>query len=316
MNAASRSGVRQLFVTALLLLPLLFDISPATAGEIALTFDDAPRPDGRYFSSAQRSQRLLEQLRQAGVQEALFFVTTSHLNHNNQPQLLAYAAAGHKLANHSHHHRRPDALGPMGFRADLQQADARLRDLPGFLPLFRFPFLDEGKTADGHRDLLQALADHGYRNGYVTVDNYDWFLDAQFQEALKAGKSIDYDKLKRIYIDHLWQSIQFYDRVAVQQLGRSPRHVLLLHENDLAALFIADLVRHIRDRGWTIIPASQAYQDPIAEQIPNTVFNGQGRVAALAAANGVKRRELVPEQEDEQWLQNHLQAQAVFQSSR
>ena len=297
----------------LFILPCIAQISPAYAGEIALTFDDAPRPDGRYFSSAQRSQRLLEQLRDAAVTEAVFFVTTSNLNENNRPQLLAYAAAGHKLANHSHGHRRPDVLGPAGFRADLQQADARLRDLPGFLPLFRFPFLDEGKTEDAHRDLLQALADHGYRNGYVTVDNYDWFLDAQFQDALKAGKSIDYSKLKQIYIDLLWQSILFYDRVAIQQLGRSPRHVLLLHENDLAALFIADLVRHIRAQGWTIIPASQAYQDPIAEQIPNTVFNGQGRVAALAAANGVKRRELVPEQEDEQWLQNHLQAQAVFQ---
>ena len=283
------------------------------AGEIALSFDDAPRPAGHYFNSAQRSQHLLEQLRLVGVQEALFLVTTSNLTEDNRPQLLAYAAAGHKLANHSHRHSRPDALGPAGFREDLRLADARLRSLPGFLPLFRFPFLDEGKTADTHRDLLQALADHGYRNGYVTADNYDWYLDAQFQQALNAGKSIDYQKLKQIYIDLLWQGIQFYYRVAVQQLGRSPRHVLLLHENDLAALFIADLVRHIRAQGWTVIPATQAYQDPIAEPIPDTVFHGQGRVAALAAANGVKRRELVPDSEDEAWLQNHLREQAVFQ---
>lgn len=292
---------------------ILLVISPAHAGEIAISFDDAPRPDGRYFTSAQRSQYLLEALRQAEVSEALFFVTTSNLNHNNRPQLLAYAAAGHKLANHSHAHNRPDALGPAGFRNDLQTANAILSELPGFMPLFRFPFLDEGKTADSHRDLLKALTESGYRNGYVTVDNYDWFLDAKFQGALKAGKSIDYGKLKQVYVDLLWQGIQFYDRVAVQQLGRSPRHVLLLHENDLAALFVADLVRHIRAQGWTIIPASLAYQDPIAEQAPDTVFNGQGRIAAIAAVNGVKRRELVPDLEDEDWLNKHLQEQGVFQ---
>lgn len=313
MSASAPAVVQRLFAALCIILPCLLHVSPACAGEIALSFDDAPRPDGRYFSSAQRSQQLLEQLRLAGVREALFFVTTSNLTDNNRPQLLAYAAAGHKLANHSHRHSRPDTLGLAGFREDLRLADARLRELPGFLPLFRFPFLDEGKTADTHRDLLQALTDHGYRNGYVTVDNYDWYLDAQFQDALKAGKSIDYGKLRQVYLDVLWQSILFYDRIAVQQLGRSPRHVLLLHENDLAALFIADLVRHIRAQGWTVIPATQAYQDPIAEHIPDTLFNGQGRVAALAAASGVKRRELVPDSEDEAWLQNHLQEQAVFQ---
>ena len=291
---------------------VLLVISPAYAGEIAISFDDAPRPDGNYFTSAQRSQHLLEALRQAQVSEALFFVTTSNLSHNTLPQLLAYAAAGHKLANHSHGHGRPDTLGPAGFRADLKTADAALRELPGFMALFRFPFLDEGKTAASHQDLLNALSENGYRNGYVTVDTYDWFLDAQFQAAVKTGKSIDHGKLKQTYIDLLWQGIQLYDRVAVQQLGRSPRHVLLLHENDLAALFVADLVRHIRAQGWTIIPASEAYQDAIAEQVPDTVFNGQGRVAAIAAANGVKRRELVPNLEDEEWLQKYLVEQAVF----
>lgn len=306
-----RFTLRRVALPLLACLPLML-LSPVNAGEIALTFDDAPRPAGHYFSSAQRSQHLLEALRQAEVKEALFFVTTRNLTHDNRPQLLAYAAAGHRLGNHSHGHDRPDPLGPGGFRADLKLADANLRELPGFVPLFRFPFLDEGKTAESHQDLLKALTESGYRNGYVTVDNYDWFLDEQFQQALKTGKSIDYARLKQIYIDLLWRGIQFYDRIARQQLGRSPRHVLLLHENDLAALFVADLVRHIRTQGWSIISATQAYQDAIAEHIPDTVFNGQGRVGAIAAANGVKRRELVPDLEDEDWLQKYLLDQAVF----
>jgi hypothetical protein len=75
--------------------------------------------------------------------------------------------------------------------------------------------------------------------------------------------------------------------------------VLLLHENDLAALFVDDLAEALRRKGWTIVPAIEAYQDPIATQLPDTLFNGQGRVAALARSHGAGPRDLVSEWEDE-----------------
>jgi hypothetical protein len=126
----------------------------------------------------------------------------------------------------------------------------------------------------------------GYTNGYVTVDNADWYMDVVLQEAVKAGKKVNHANLKRAYIDALWDSIVFCDDLARKVIGRSPKHVLLLHKNDLAALYVKDLVDYIRSKGWAIISPQEAYQDPIASVIPDTLVNNNGRIAAIAHAQG------------------------------
>ncbi len=74
----------------------------------------------------------------------------------------------------------------------------------------------------------------------MTVNNYDWELDRIAQVARREARTIDFDKLKLVYIDVLLACVEYYDAIAQTVLGRSPKHILLLHENDLAALFITD----------------------------------------------------------------------------
>jgi peptidoglycan-N-acetylglucosamine deacetylase len=119
--------------------------------------------------------------------------------------------------------------------------------------------------------------------------------------------------LKSTYIEHLWNSIQFYDNAAKQHLGRSPKHVLLLHENDLAAKFLGDLIKHLRSKGWNIISPAEAYEDPIANELPDVLFNGQGRVAAIARAKGIPAKELIQDSEDEEYLDRILIERKIFE---
>ena len=100
------------------------------------------------------------------------------------------------------------------------------------------------------------------------------------------------DNLKKLYIDALWHSITFYDDLANNYLKRSPKHVLLLHENELAALFLGDLIEHIESKGWKIISPEEAYTDSIANITKDLTFNKQGRVAALAHDKGADKKEL------------------------
>ena len=86
------------------------------------------------------------------------------------------------------------------------------------------------------------LEKQNLRNGYVTVDNWDWYIDNLINDAKMEGKKVNLENLKRLYIDHIWSAITFYDKIAVEYLGRSPKHVLLLHDIDTTALFIDDLV--------------------------------------------------------------------------
>ncbi len=292
-----------LFAAALAALPF----SAATGAEapaarrIALSFDDAPCADGAFFTGAERTRRLVAGLEAAGVQGALVFATTSNLDAapDGAARLRAYAEAGHAIGNHSHAHpwlRRSEADA---YLADVRAANERL-SAQGFAPaFFRYPFLDEGKDAAQRDAVRDGLSSLGLRNGYVTVDNYDWYLDVLAAEALAANPDFDRDVLRRLYVEVLVDAVRFYDGIGRAALGRSPAHVLLLHENDLAALFIADLVAALRADGWQIIPAAEAYEDPIATSAPDTLFNGQGRVAALARVAGRAPHELVHPLEDE-----------------
>lgn len=284
-----------------LILAAVFAISivPACAREIAITFDDAPTADSALMTGEARTERLLAALSAAGISEAAFFAVPKHRSHAELGRLGKYVRAGHVIANHSNQHQNLRNLSPETYLADIAAADAILRRLPGFRPWFRFPFLAEGETREKRDAVRAGLRAMGYTQGYVTIDNYDWYLNTLANKAAREAKTVDQNALRDLYIETLISAVEFYDTIAVKVLGRSPRHVLLLHENDLAALFVADLAAALRARGWTIVPAATAYQDPIAAIEPDTLFLNQGRVAAIAHTQGMKPIDLVHDREDE-----------------
>lgn len=286
--------------------------STPQAREIALTYDDAPMRDGLRFSGAERGRALLDGLERAGVEGAIIFVTVGHFDDEGRQRILDYAAGGHWLANHSFSHRHPDELGAQGYLEDIDRAHAELATMPRFLPLYRYPYLDEGRDLAMRDALREGLAARGYRNGYVTIDTYDWYMDSLLQRALADGRSVDWERLREVYVTIITGAAAFYDDLARKALGRSPRHVLLLHENDLAALYVANLAAGLREQGWTIIPGPLAFEDPIGEREPDTIYLGQGRVAALAEAVGMPHEALRHKVEDQAWLDQYFEAAGVF----
>lgn len=297
------------------LLTLLAVTASAFTQEIALTFDDAPIRDGAYFSGSARTQTLIAKLKESGVPQVAFFCITSNLDSLGTARLRQYAAAGHIIANHTHSHTSMRQLGVKNYIQDIFRADAILKKYPGFQAWFRYPFLDEGRTREERDAIRQALAARGYMNGYVTIDNYDWYLERLFQGARREKKPIDYTQLRRLYLEHLGNSIVFYDQMARAVLGRSPKHVLLLHENDLAALYVEELVAWLRENGWKIISPVAAYTDPIAQNIPDVLLNNQGRVAAIAKAAGYSGP-FSQEAEDEAFLEQLFKHSGVIRAGK
>ena len=283
---------------------LLIAVTAVTvsAQEIAFTFDDAPTHDGPLFSGEERTRRIIGHLKKERIQAA-FFVITQNIDATGDKRLADYSAAGHLLANHSHTHGHIHQLGISSYVKDIRKADSILKTTyPAYEPWFRYPFLDEGRTVQARDSIRRALAEFGLANGYVTVDNYDWYLNNLLRIATQEGKQVNTEIMRKIYLDHVFESITFYDSIAATHLGRSPRHVLLLHENDLAAMFLGDLIDLVKQKGWKIISPTDAYHDPIARMVPDVLFNGQGRIAALARAKGIPARQLVQKSEDEVFL--------------
>jgi peptidoglycan-N-acetylglucosamine deacetylase len=275
-----------LFILSLLIAPIL------GAREIAFTFDDAPTPDSVLMTGQERTKRLIDVLIAAKVPDALFFVKADYIDTHTRKRLEQYAAAGFHLANHSFSHKSASELGTLDYPNDVYKAHLLLKPLKNFLPYHRFPYLHYGKDVAAITSLQQSLTELGYKDGYVTIDNFDWYISSLLTKAAEEKKTIDYDKARKLYVEMLYESIEFYDAIAKKSLGRSPQHVMLLHENDAAALFMGDLIAYLRNKGWKIISPQQAYQDPIARNFPNIAFHKQGRVAAIANSKGVPESEL------------------------
>ena len=283
------------FLLPLLLAALAGCASLPAAGperRIAISFDDVPRGAGAFFTPDERSRRLIAALREAGVGQAAFYVTTGNLakawGAGGEARIAAYAAAGHVIANHSEAHRHLDAVAAEDYLADIDRAEAWLAGRAGRRPWFRFPFLDEGGRDKAKRDAVRSgLAARGLRNGYVTVDSSDWNMEALTVAAVQGGKTIDRKALRDLYVETNVEAAEFYDGLARRTLGRSPAHVLLLHETDLAALYLPDLVAALRKRGWAVITADEAFADPIAGLLPD-VPAAQGTLTeALAWEKGL-----------------------------
>lgn len=272
----------------LLLILSLLVASPALAGKrIALSFDDVPRQRGAFFTPEERTQRLIAALARARVRQVVFFVNPGRLDLpdgvGGEGRIAAYVAAGHLIANHTFSHRSLNAISADEFLTDVDRGEAWLKGRAGYRPWLRFPYLHEGGTDKAKRDAVRAgLAARGLRNGYVTADGVDWHLEQLTTDAAAAGKTMDMKALRKLYLQMQIGAIEYHDAMARQTLGRFPAHVMLLHETDLAALYIEDLVTELRSRGWTIITADEAYRDPLGKAFPDVPWAGGTLTGAMA----------------------------------
>ncbi|MEH6789097.1 polysaccharide deacetylase family protein [Parasphingorhabdus sp.] len=265
----------------------------ASDKRIAFSFDDVPRSQGAFLEPDERPRLLIEALRTAGIRQAAFFVNPARItaHDNDAADIAAYARAGHVMANHTARHSRLSAVSVPAFLADIDAAESWLKDKPNHRPWFRFPFLDEGQKDKAKRDAVRtALKQRGLMNAYVTVDASDWHLENLAIAAGKAGQLMDWNALRDLFVESYVESANFSDELARRTLGRAPAQMILLHETDLAAMFVDDLAAALRADGWTIVTADEAYRDPISHMEPDVDFADGTRTQMLAAERKIGKR--------------------------
>ncbi len=276
-----------------LFLAVLATLLPAPllrSQSVALTFDDGPRLDQQVrMDAAGKNRAILAALRGAKVSSVLFVAGRRVDSPEGLALTRAWGEDGHRIANHSYAHRyfHSEAATLAGFETDLLKNEDLLQGLPNYTRWFRFPFLKEGDTAAKRDGARAFLAAHGYRNGHVSIDASDWYYDQRLQVRLGQEPNADLGPYRKAYLDHLWDRAQYYQGLARAVLGRDVKHVLLLHHNLVNALFLPDVIRMFRGKGWTIVSPSEAYDDPVYRLEPDVLPAGESLLWSLAKEKGI-----------------------------
>ena len=254
--------------------------------KISFSFDDGSLDDKPGYTNEQWNKLLLKKLANEGI-EVLFFVNGRKKESTKGRELIeSWGKKGHKIANHSFSHLNYNNTNTTieDFKTDFIKNENFLKQFSNYSHYFRFPYLKEGNTkekANAFRDFLQSK---GYKNGYVTIDASDWYIDSNLVKQLRANPNTAISAFRDFYLKHIWERAQYYEKLSYELNNRHIKHTLLLHHNLTSALFIDHLINMFKEKGWEIVSASDAYKDPIFSKAPN--YAGESLIYALAKDTG------------------------------
>lgn len=257
--------------------------------QFAITMDDFSwRANTVRLTGAERNRVILDTLRAHSVKVALFVIGQNIEYPEGKSLLRKWDDAGHLIGNHTYSHRNfaAAAMTAEVYEQDILRAEGLLKEFPRFKKYFRFPMLKEGETA-AKRDSMRAfLTRNGYRTGHVTIDNSDWIVDQRLTTRLVNKPAADVKPYRDFYLEHMWDRAQYYDALAQRVLGRGVKHTILTHFSLLNALFLDDLIKLFKSKGWKLIDAEEAFSDPVFAAQPKIVPAGESIVWALAKGTG------------------------------
>lgn len=279
---------------------------------VSFTFDDGVTTDILDYKFKDWNAMILQSLEEAGI-TAVFFVTGSNKTDAKGRYLLnSWNEKGHIIANHSFSHPSfgGDKKTVQDFETELLRTDSIISAYSHYKRLFRFPYLKEGNTrekVDGMRSVLQT---HGYKNGHVTIDASDWYVDSRLRKRLQeqGATRADIDPFRDFYLDHILERAKFYEDLSYKMTGRHIRHTLLLHHNLTSALFLDDLIKRFKAEGWDITDAEKAFQDEIFNTSPKVIPAGESLIWSLAKESGKYEQILRYPAEDSQYEEARMNA--------
>lgn len=267
---------------------LLMLALPAAAQSIALTFDDGLDPRSQP-EAARWNADILQALDRSGVSSMILPACRVTESPEGLALVKAWGLGGHAIANHTWTHRNlgSEQVSAEDFIADVERCDRVLKGLPGWSARLRFPYLKEGNTTQKRDAVRRWMAANHYAPAAVSIDASDWYYSARWQARRQAQGDRDDDLYCQAYLAHLWDRANYYDALGKRVLGRSPKHVMLLHTNAINAKFLGDVIAMFRTRGWKIISPAEAFADPLYAIKPDNLPAGESILWALAKQAGV-----------------------------
>lgn len=277
-----------IFSSALILSCIMNISNLKSQSFISFSFDDPQTASNSLLTWNSINDSILKALKENNLHAALY-VCGSRINSQEGKDLITeWDKEGHSIANHSYEHRNYGSkkMNFDNFKTDFLKNVPLISSYNNYTKLFRFPYLKEGNTREKIDSCRQFLINENYRNGYVSIDASDWFIDGVLNETLKVNPAADLEGFREFYIYHILERSHYYDSLATELTGRKIKHVLLLHYNLLNALFLKDLIIELKKENFILINTNEAYTDSIYGLFPTNIPAGESIVWAMAKESG------------------------------
>jgi len=256
----------------------------SSARELVIAFENTLQISSSLDAMA-RSQMLVRNLATVDVPQAMFLIKTKGLDQKDKARLALYSDKGHLLVNAGHGHNLVTKSDLYVYEVAIMKANRLLKNYSGYHQHVHFSYLHESGDANIQRGLAGFLQERGYRPAFTGLNpmrGVDQYMDQLYQKKISSNRRVDMAALESAYVDFIAQSLAQQDASAFNLLGYSPRQVLVLQENDLAAYFIVALVDRLVAQGWTIIAAEKAMNDPVANPIAANRWGANSYVNSIS----------------------------------
>jgi peptidoglycan-N-acetylglucosamine deacetylase len=274
--------------------------SPATPAavslttlEVAVTVDDLP-VHGPAFAGMNRralEERFLAAFAAHHLPPVYGFVNGKGVDDDPATEaiLRRWIESGNLLGNHTWSHPSLNKTALPDYLADVRAGERILKKLTpdGDWKLFRYPFLQEGDTAEKQDGVRSFLSHEGYAIAQVTIDADDWAYSPPY---VRCKEKHDDDALVKLHQSFVAGHVEELRRVRAFTRGFAQHDVpqiLLLHLGAADANAIEDLLTAYEAEGAHWIGLRAALADPFyAEQTQPNPF-GSSLPYRIAHNHGV-----------------------------
>lgn len=257
---------------------------------VAITVDDLPYVHGGFsypdltaeIAAADAvNSRLLGAFRAHGVPVTGFVIQqgVEHFGQAGTQILRQWISQGLDLGNHTYSH------SPMRYLSIEAFEDEVVRGESGFAPLlrevgkkpkfFRFPYNETGETKAKHDAIAAFLSQRGYQVAVCTINNSDPIFNEAYLKLLEKGDDANAQKLRGEYLDYTSAEIDYFAALNKRVLGYEPPEVMLMHDNQLNADVIDQILALFERKQYKFV-ALKAAESERAYHTPDTYITKTG----------------------------------------
>jgi peptidoglycan/xylan/chitin deacetylase (PgdA/CDA1 family) len=279
---------------------------------VAITIDDLPRGGdggGRDYASIKAmTEILLAPFRQQHI-PVTGFVNEAGLPAPELRRILdLWLDAGADLGNHTLTHADLSTMPLDQFERQVIDGEAvtkaALAARGRSEKYFRYPFLHTGPNPEVKKAFQTFLAEHGYINAPVTLDDSDYMYARAYTNPALRGRVL------REYIPYMASIVEFFEARAVEVTGHDIPQILLIHASQLNADQMPALLAMFRAHGYAFVSLDEALMDP-AYSLPEE-YAGTGGFSWIHRWSMTRKMKGKGEPDEPSWVREEfIRAQKI-----